>query len=415
MGNILSYIQEKGHLEFDELGFSEVDSLIFSELAYLDYSCCSVQPTPFSVTLGQLKARGFCSDTPEADSHPSKCSALFNAAAESRRFRDVGVDFYVNEIDPDEEKQFSAVTFRLSLRLHYLAFRGTDGTIAGWKENLNLSFTEDLPAQRSACAYFEMLNNRMRSHWILGGHSKGGNLAVYAALSAQPKFQRNIALIYDHDGPGFLESVLERPGYAAIAKRIYKTVPESAVVGLLLSDPAEKAIVKSSARAILQHSPLSWVVEDGHLVTAEDTDALSKATDRTVRRWIRDMSAEDRRIFADALYALIQSTGAATIPELAADWKHNLPAIYMRIRQLPPEVRKALLETINGLARASGESMLLAIGERARLTGETLAEKGKLLLEKSETLIEKGEAILQSGEQLKNEIRDYLNRHSEKP
>lgn len=370
MGNIITYVQEKGHLAFDELGFNEVDSLILSELSYLDFSCCTNGPVAFEMTIGQLKDAGFHASCPSNDFSPDRCAELFDALSASRRFRDVGVDFFVNEIDPREEKQFSAVTFRLSPRLHYIAYRGTDNSFVGWKEDLNMSFLEDIPAQKSAVAYLERMAERMRSAWILGGHSKGGNLAVYAAMSAPPKVQKDVALVYDHDGPGFLERVLQRPGFQAVRNRIYKTVPESAVVGLLLAEHEDYTVVESDARAIMQHDPFSWQVEDGDFVRAKDTDILSKTTDRTLNNWLSTMDEDARRTFVDALYALIQATGARTLPELTENWRSNIPSVYIAVRQMDPQIRKAMFETVGSLIRASGESVWELLDERLAQTRE---------------------------------------------
>ncbi len=372
MGNIITYVREKGHLAFDELGFNEVDSLILSELSYLDFSCCTGGPVAFAMTIGRLKEAGFHAGCPSNDYSPDRCAELFDALSESRRFRDVGVDFYVNEIDADEEKQFSAVTFRLSPRLHYIAYRGTDNTFVGWKEDLNMSFLEDIPAQKSALAYLERMAERMRSTWILGGHSKGGNLAVYAAMSAPPKVQKDVALVYDHDGPGFLDRVLRRPGFQVIRNRIYKTVPESAVVGLLLAEHEDYTVVESDARAIMQHDPFSWQVEDGDFVRAKDTDVLSKTTDRTLNNWLSTMDDETRRTFVDALYALIQATGATTLPELTENWRGNIPSVYLAVRQMDPKIRRLLFETVGSLIRASGESVWEMLDERMSQTREDM-------------------------------------------
>ena len=370
MGNIITYVQEKGHLAFDELGFNEVDSLILSELSYLSYEGWVNHPVAFDMTIGKLRAAGFPASRPSNDYSPDRCEQLFQALAGSRRFRDVGVDFFDSEIDPREEKQFAAVTFRLSPRLHYIAYRGTDNTFVGWKEDLNMSFLEDIPAQKSAVAYLERMAERMRSTWILGGHSKGGNLAVYAGMSAPPKLQRDVALIYDHDGPGFLDRVLQRPGFQAIQDRIYKTVPESAVVGLLLAEHEQYTIVESDAKAIMQHDPFSWQVENGEFVRAQDTDLLSKTTDRTLNHWLSTMDDGARRTFVDALYGLIQATGATTLPELTENWRGNIPSVYFAIRQMDPEIRKALFETVGGLVRASGESVWEMLDERLAQTRE---------------------------------------------
>lgn len=375
MGNIITYVRQCGHMAFDELGFNAVDSLIFSQLAYLDFSCCAAAKIPFSMTIAGLRAAGLNPACPANEMGYDRCLELFEAMEQSRRFGGVGVDGYVSEIDPAEEKQFSAVTFRLSPRLHYIAYRGTDSTVVGWKEDLNMSYRADVPAQRAAVEYFEAAASRMRSHYILGGHSKGGNLAVYAAAHAQEKFQRDVALIYDHDGPGFLEEVLQRQGFSRIERRIYKSVPESAVVGLLLEEHEKYTVVASDAAGLMQHDPFSWRVEGAEFVTLPETDLFSRATDRTVSRWLSENDEATRKAFVDALFSIIGATGARTIPELTENPAKNALPAAAAVRDMAPSLRRLVTEALRGLLRASGHGVRGALDDEwSRLRG-TLEEQ----------------------------------------
>lgn len=404
MGNIITYVLENGHLAFDELGFNEVDSLILSELSYLDYSCCGDSAVMFSTTIGTLRERGFIADNPSNNMSPDECTELFDAMENSRRFRDVGVDFFASETDLAEEKQFAAVTFRLSPRLHYIAYRGTDSSLVGWKEDLNMSYRADIPAQLSAVRYFEDIAGQMRSNYILGGHSKGGNLAVYAAMSAQPKFRQHIALVYDHDGPGFREETLERPGFRAIEKRIYKTVPESAVVGLLLTEHEKYTVVASDAVSLLQHDPFSWRVEGTDFVTAPDTDILSKVTDRTMTHWLSQTDDATREAFVNALFALIQVTGAQTLPELTENWQRNLKSVVAATREMDPTARKMILTLVAQLIRASGRGLRETIEDEINQLLEEMRISGRELRETIE-----GE-INQSLEEFRNGLTGRLQK-----
>ena len=372
MGNIITYVQENGHLAFDELGFNEVDSLILSQLSYLDLSCCADTPQPFGATIGTLRQMGLAANCPSNRIEADRCDELYDLLETSRRFRDIGVDHFVNDIDLAEEKQFSAVTFRLSPRLHYIAFRGTDATFVGWKEDFNMSFLADTPAQQAAVRYFEDIAGRTPGSFILGGHSKGGNLAVYAAMSAVSIYQQRISLIYEHDGPGFLEETLQKPGFQAISSRIYKTVPESAVVGLLLTEHEKYTVVASKAIGLFQHDPFTWQVENGDFVEAKDTDLFSKAADRTISHWLSENDAATRRAFIDALYSLVQATGAHTLNELADNWQSNILPVLQAVRSMDPAVRRMILETIAGLLRASGRGVKETIAEQIDQTREEI-------------------------------------------
>lgn len=375
MGNIITYVRENGHLAFDELGFGEVDSLVLSQLSYLDFSCCAQAVQPFAITIARLRQSGFQSDCPSNRVEADRCRELFEAMESSRRYRDIGVDFYVNRIDPQAEMQFSAVTFRLSPRLHYIAFRGTDSTVIGWKEDLNMSYQEDIPAQRAAVRYYEDIASRMRSNYMLGGHSKGGNLAVYAAANAQQKFQQHVALIYEHDSPGFREGVLQRPGFQRIRRRIYKTVPESAVVGLLLAEHEKYTVVGSTAVAILQHDPFTWKVEGRDFVALPETDMLSRAADSTLTHWLSVTDDETRKAFVDALFGVIGATGASTIPELTENLARNAVSVAAAIRGLDPDVRRMMLRSLHSLIRATGRGVRETLDERWMRIRDSLEEQ----------------------------------------
>lgn len=235
-----------------------------------------------------------------------------------------------------------------------------------------MSFLSDTPAQLSAVRYFEEIAGRMRSNYILGGHSKGGNLAVYAAMSAKPIFQEDIALVYEHDGPGFLEATLQRPGFRAIQDRIYKTVPESTVVGLLLTEHEKYTVVASNAIGLFQHDPFTWRVENGDFVEVENTDIFSRATDRTLTNWLSENDADTRRAFVDALYGIVQATGAHTLGELADNWQSNIRPVLQAMRNMDPAVRRMILETVASLLRASGRGVKETIEAEINQTREEI-------------------------------------------
>lgn len=184
---------------------------------------------------------------------------MFQVVAESKRFGSIILDNYVNTTEPDMEKQFSAITYHLSDFLHYVAYRGTDASLVGWKENFNLSFSKNVPSQRAAVEYIEQIASGCSGSILAGGHSKGGNLAVYAAVMAKEETSQRLLAVYNHDGPGYLPEVFALEAFQAISNRIHKTVPQTAIVGLLLEHECY-TVVASNSFAFKQHGPFSWVV-----------------------------------------------------------------------------------------------------------------------------------------------------------
>lgn len=210
MGNIISYVKENGFLTFDAMDFNEVDSLVLSQLSYLCFDSFIESVPKFDITFKNLAEKENRKELFKNIRTPKQNHRLLDAVAESERFGNIGIGIYVNEIEKEIEKQFSAVTFKLSSEKYYIAFRGTDKSLIGWKEDFNMSYLKNVPAQDSALCYFKSAAEELDGVFILGGHSKGGNLSVYAAANADEDEFLRIEKIYNHDGPGFRDDTLSQ-------------------------------------------------------------------------------------------------------------------------------------------------------------------------------------------------------------
>lgn len=209
---------------------------------------------------------------------------LLKLLAENRRYRNMKLTYYVNQIENESQMQFSAVTVQISKKLHFVSYRGTDNTLVGWKEDFNMSFTCPVPAQKSAVEYLEQVASKTTGELILGGHSKGGNLAVYAAAFCKQALQGRIATVYNFDGPGFSQKVIKAEGYINICNKVTTYVPQSSIVGMLLEHEEKYTIIHSNQLGIMQHDIYSWMVERNHLVTLREITNSSKVIDRTLKQ-----------------------------------------------------------------------------------------------------------------------------------
>jgi hypothetical protein len=212
--------------------------------------------------------------------------------------------------------QFCAMTFRLSDGSLFVAFRGTDDTIVGWKEDFNMTFLSHIPAQERAAAYLNYVASCHKGPIRTGGHSKGGNLAVYAAAKCGDLLQRRIVEIYNQDGPGFSETMMNDPGYRNILPKVRSYVPQSSVIGMLLEHEEPYTIIKSNQIGIMQHDPYSWQVLGANFLQVEELTADSRFLDRTFKNWLSQMSNEERSAFFDTVFELLESTGAERAGEI---------------------------------------------------------------------------------------------------
>ena len=350
MKNIINYTQ--GNLEtFDMMPFNSVDSLILSSAAYIHFP--DVIPGIESwkgIRIQELYRAEYFEEMfhniPLCD--PTK--QLFFALAASPRFRDIRIMGYTEQFDLSTEKQFSAMTFQVTPNLSYIAFRGTDSTLIGWKEDFNMAFMSPVPSQEEAVRYIEKAALYCSGKILTGGHSKGGNLAVYAAAMCRENIQCRIEKIYSHDGPGFLEATLQSREFQHISARVEKTLPQSSIVGMLLEQREQYTIVKSSENGIMQHDQFTWEIEGNNFVYIENLTKDAKYADKTLSDWLKQISEEDRERFVDALYSVLNANNLTTLDDFKADWQTAIPASLHAAAQLDGDTKKLLLHTLKKLA-----------------------------------------------------------------
>lgn len=362
--DIFDYLDWRGDLSFARDSLNEVDSLILSVLAYLDLdgiapACVTGTPVPLSVVGEKVKRDGEVASI--LDTFFARVPDLLHKAANTVRFRDTGVHGYVNQVDFENTKQFSAVVFSLGQGDHFIAFRGTDDTLAGWKEDFQMSFMDEILSQKQAVTYLDDVAKSIGGPIYLGGHSKGGNLAVYAAAHAAPQVQDRIAAIYSNDGPGFRSDVIESPGYKIVLDRLDTFVPKSSCVGILLEHGEAYKVVSSSESGLMQHNPLSWEVRGRGFVYEKEITRACQNFDSTLRSWLHLLTAEQKALFVDALFDLLHASGAQTISELSKEKLAATQAIIKTLRHMEPSTRTLLGKTIAAFFKESRKVLKASI------------------------------------------------------
>ena len=334
--------------------------------------------------LGDVVARMTAEDEQQGLS-PNDYIPLMRLAAESRRFGGVRMLGYEAVRDEEKEMQLDAVSFLIPDGTLFCAFMGTDRSLVGWKENLNLSFMDAVPAQTGAVAYVEDMARHCPDRPLrIGGHSKGGNLAAYAALHIDGALQRTRLLdAYNNDGPGFRKDVTDTEEYRRVAAKLHTYIPASSIVGVLLEHTEDYTVVASSSRAVMQHEPLTWTVQGRQFVRCPERSELGKASDDVLRQWIASMSRQEREEFSESLYDMLTQGGKLRSLEevrqkdilrlLAADEK-NKGIVSEVLRRLVTDVRNEVLR--------SAEAGLKGTAETLKETAGSLYQAGQKALEK---------------------------------
>lgn len=361
MGTVFDYLDWRGDLTFASSPIGEVDCLIFSMIAYLDYE--GIVPSPEeggSVSL-MAAANAFLSRNPDPKKHsmgvliPKDIVKIFYKMKDTVRYRNVQMRAFVNKIDVERELQFCAMTYELGEGTTLIVFRGTDDTLVGWKEDLNMSFLPVVPSQQEAVAYLNGIAKSGCKRIVLAGHSKGGNLAVYAAVHSRKRIRAKIVDVYSNDGPGFSRYLLDDPAYLEMRPLIHSIVPQSSIVGILLEHDENYTVVKSRQKTgFLQHNGLSWEILGNSFVHLGEISEESRRTDRTVNQWIRDMTPEQREEFSEAVYQLFSVEGVTTLTDLVSAKKKWLA----HSKSLDPKVHETVQKMISVLIGLNAKNIL---------------------------------------------------------
>lgn len=352
MGNIIDYIHWRGDLSFAQSEFNEVDNLVLAYFAYINFDGIEEVSKGNSVDIGKLCEIFFSVHTEQelqADkSFIRMAPYMLKDMAESRRFGNTVVSNYVNEIVTEQELQFSAVELKLEDGSVYVAFRGTDDTVVGWKEDFNLS-NGIVPAQKRAVEYLNRVGRETPSMLRVGGHSKGGNLVVYAAAKCEPQVQERILQVYDNDGPGFTEDFVKDEGASRIIPRITRIIPECSVIGMLLNHIKEPYIIASSQKGILQHDGFSWEVLGPSFIRVESLNKKAALFNDTLHKWIDNMDMSQRDRLIDDLFSVIEATKVQTLSQLQDGGLKSVAAMVKQSEKLAPESKAMVEELIRSL------------------------------------------------------------------
>lgn len=350
MDDLFEYLKWRGDIPFSQVPPTPVDAVIFCELVYIRFGGIVSDDLAHPIFLKDAAKAFLKKPEKERISRTWLDEKLLSAAAESVRFGTAGLAFYRDIHIPAEETQFAAMAFLLDDGSAFLAFRGTDYSLTGWKEDFNMSFQDSIPAQREALAYTREFTEVWPVILRLGGHSKGGNIAVYAAAKSVPEVQQRILAVYNNDGPGFTESLMGDPGYLAMVPRIRTYIPQSSIIGMLLEHEEPYTVVKSSMAGILQHDIYTWEVRGGDFVHVEEVTEESRFIDGTIKRWVADMDKEERSVLVDKVFGLLGAGGKDQLVDLL----HPM-SIAASVKQLTTDdsLRDLLSNTLQELRQAA--------------------------------------------------------------
>ncbi len=391
MGNVIDYVKWRGDLTMEKDRLNEVDAVILSRLSYFDLSKC-MNSYEDEILLDEVYRRYSRLFLHEKNIIWRYDEELFPLMAISKRYRDLKLTRFVNNIDLDKQEQFSAVTIILPDDTIFVSYRGTDNTLVGWKEDFNLSFQEDVPSQVESVKYLEEVARKYPTQKIIvGGHSKGGNLAIFAAsfcenietsiceqkevvkvenekkgiiarlfgskrqndsktesetIVRKIKLKDRIIKIYNHDGPGLCDKASQRKEYLDMVSKMHTYIPQTSIVGKLLFHEEKMTVVESEETGLLQHDIYSWKLEGKEFKHLDEVDGGSRVIDDTIKDWLQKSTNEERERFVDMIYDILSEINIVTLQDMKKNWFDNAKKAFKKYKDIDEDTKEIVNKTI---------------------------------------------------------------------
>ena len=341
MANINDYLIWRGDIPIiPEVPFNEIDSMILARFSYLIFDRIEMKEQE---TIGSISNKMSQFENEEFNYNGDK--ELITNLGNSNRFKNMIVTDYVKNNDKEVEKQFSAITIHISDNEIYISFLGTDKTILGWKEDFNLSFMKNIPAQIEGLEYMKNIAHKYPNAKIrIGGHSKGGNVAVYCAIESPKEIQKRILEVYNYDGPGFDKKTVQDNKNKEIIKKVFTYIPQDSIIGRILEHEEKYEVVQSFETGIYQHDIYSWQVKGANMVKVDTVTDSSELMNETIREWLENTTPKQRKIFFDGVFEILYSTEAKTFGEI--NIIKSIPTIIKTYIDISEKDRKIIIKML---------------------------------------------------------------------
>ena len=359
MSHIVSYIKRQKENTFKEVPFNEVDALVLAQFIYpkWDGIIPAISEKREAVCLCEIAenldfAHVFLDERYRKDN-----VELFEAMVESKRFARMRMNYFSDITSVLAETQFSAMTVFLEDGPTVIIYRGTDETMVGWKEDFNMAFKEPVTGQSLSALYLQQVSELVEGNYIVLGHSKGGNFAVYASMNVEEKIQNRIESVYSFDSPGFRPEILESVDFNKIKNRIHKFLPHSSIFGMLLQSKEDFQVVECFSIGILQHNPYNWQVSGNEFKKVEKLDRGSVFLNETYNEWIYGLSDEELHAYSEIWYQIMQEANITTMLEFAKEPGKSLIHLIDAIRETDDKTKEMVKELAHGLIEVAKENI----------------------------------------------------------
>lgn len=342
MPTIFDYLKANQYDSFYDKEFTVLDALALTELAYLPFE--DLVPAEISVQnyislqhLAEQFEEKFQGKYPPLGMVNAHRLKLLSYLSSFKRYKHIRALGFANDVSLDSQKQFAAITYQIRPKEYLVVFRGTDDSIIGWKEDFHLTYMKEIPAQLAARDYLKEVLDKLDGKVWLAGHSKGGNLATYAACHVETSIQDRVQKVYSFDAPGLHSSIRNSDNFKAIEGKILSIIPENSIVGMMLETPETDLVVKSKTFGLLQHLMVSWEIEGDQFKVVPKVTEDSIQVDQTLKTWTANLSEEELRDFFDLFFGLFIEADIHRFGDITVDTPGKIQKLIENRRNLTPE------------------------------------------------------------------------------
>lgn len=350
MSTMIDYVKEYGNQTFYEMPFNEVDALVLSQFSYMKWDGVipELMDGKAAIALSEIAEKMDESFVFSDERYAKNNKALFDAMVTSKRFQSLTCNYFTNIIDETVETQFCAVVCFFYETAPVVVFRGTDENIVGWKEDFNMAFSKPVAGQRLAALYLSQVAMRFEDPFLVCGHSKGGNLAVYSSIQANDELQGRIQKIYSFDGPGFRPEILNSDDYDKVSHKICKLIPRSSLVGMLLENHEDYEVIASYNHGMMQHDPFSWKVNEQEFKRVPKMDTARIVRSNAFNEWVLQLDDNQLLTFVETLFDVLKECDIKTTIELQDDFRKKASQIITTGMNLDEELKNEMIGISKG-------------------------------------------------------------------
>ena len=342
MPTIFDYLKANQYDSFYDKEFTVLDAMALTELAYLPFE--DLVPAEISVQnyislqhLAEQFEEKFQGKYPPLGMVNAHRLKLLSYLSSFKRYKHIRALGFANDVSLDSQKQFAAITYQIRPKEYLVVFRGTDDSIIGWKEDFHLTYMKEIPAQLAARDYLKEVLDKLDGKVWLAGHSKGGNLATYAACHVETSIQDRVQKVYSFDAPGLHSSIRNSDNFKAIEGKILSIIPENSIVGMMLETPETDLVVKSKTFGLLQHLMVSWEIEGDQFKVVPKVTEDSIQVDQTLKTWTANLSEEELRDFFDLFFGLFIEADIHRFGDITVDTPGKIQKLIENRRNLTHE------------------------------------------------------------------------------